>query len=210
MHRLNRAPLAVRVVVSVWTLTGVAYAEGATEPPGGSDAADAELIWRKPERDAANSLYFLLRFYQHSADYHELVTALGGDERVSFVRMKRVANDSGFSSGVYRIDPDELREFREPVIAYVEGGGLGEGSFVVVLNAGGPRDTEANVLLLESGIASIRFVAMDEFRRSWSGHVLMRRRGASGSSWPWGLGGCLAGMLGVFVVRRPASFRQGK
>ncbi len=156
--------------------------------------------WRIPERDAANCLYFLLRFHGIGASYADVVQAIGRDQRVSLHTLSVAANQLGLASGVYEATPEFLGSLHEPVIAFTEDGTLGDGGFVVVLYMDASAEADSDMQVLAGGIALLRMIPTDEFRRSWSGHILMRRPDGTRSLVSWCLAGVSAGLLGGMVV----------
>ena len=69
--------------------------------------------------------------------------------------------------------PRRLMELNEPVIGFYEDGGTRNASFVVLLSANRLESSDGGALILDAGHAIVRHVSADEFRRGFSGYILM-------------------------------------
>lgn len=181
-----------------------ASAAPAPEPDGGSqDRPDVDRNWRVSERDAANCLYFLLRFHGAPATYSDVVRALGDKGRASLPAVQAAAGKLGLDAGMYQCTLKDLVETREPVIAYVESGGLGHGGFIVVLGLRENQGKEPGfVLALAGGEACLEFMTIEEFVRTWSGFILKPRRPRSAHALAWFLSGSLLSPVVLLLIGR--------
>ena len=64
-------------------------------------------------------------------------------------------------------------ELNEPVIGFYEDGGTQNASFVVLSSANRLESSDGGALILDAGHAIVRHVSADEFRRGFSGYILM-------------------------------------
>lgn len=166
------------------------------ETPAAREVPDA---WRRPERDAANSLYFLLKFHGKSVDYEEVCTALG-EGRGSLGAIQDLAGDFGLELGAFKLSPSDLEKLNEPVIAYSDPG-VGEGSFAIILNTVGSAKSSGTIAKVNCASAMIRTESTDEFLRDWTGHVLMTRPKSLMPIWAYAAMGALAAAVGLMLTR---------
>jgi ABC-type bacteriocin/lantibiotic exporter with double-glycine peptidase domain len=131
--------------------------------------------WRRPERDAANALYFLAHTHSVKTTYEDVLLQLkGGEARTSLDEIMRVASRYKLNLRTVRVSPKDLSSINQPVIGFYEERGAEHASFVVILSANNSGD---GALLFDAGLATIRHVSDDEFRRGFSGYILMRDDG---------------------------------
>ncbi len=162
------------------------WAAAAADPPPSNGATTAGTIWRLPERDAANSLYFLMRFHGRRVSYDDVVAVLPGPGRRASLRQVRDGvRQLGLDCGIYESDGADLSHLNRPAIIYMEEGGVGEGGFFVLVSTYEPEeiDKEGAALLLNGGLAILRRCPLDEFRRGWSGHILVAKEELAPSRW---------------------------
>ncbi|MDR3637797.1 MAG: cysteine peptidase family C39 domain-containing protein [Isosphaeraceae bacterium] len=205
LTRLLGASVAVMCCLALPARTS----SGADVEPSRSSVA---APWRTAERDAANSLYFLLRFHDRAISYDQVMSALGGGNRRSnLVEVHAAAQRLGLRSGLYRCESTSLRRLDRPAIIHLEESGVQSGSFHVLLSTYDPADVEGGVLLLNGGLAIIRYVPLDEFRRAWNGYVLIAKPDAfeGGVGTPQVAALAAAALIGLGLVvsrlRRPSS-----
>ncbi len=184
--RPARAVTTLTLLVGFFATAAWPSAMAAADSAPSKGAANAGGFWRFPERDAANCLYFLMRFHDHPVSYDQVVAALPGpSRRASLSQVRDAARKLGFDCGVYDSGGADLLDLNQPAIIYMEQGGIGQGSFFVLVSTYEPSDIdkEGAALLFSGGMATLRRFPIDEFRRGWSGHLLIARGGRASSRW---------------------------
>jgi Peptidase C39 family len=173
-----------RTVVLRWVLAAsalltpclVLLARSSSGMDAGPPSSQVAAPWRIGERDAVNSLYFLLRFHGRAVSYGQVVSALeGGKRRSTIGQVQAAAQLLGLRCGVYRCGAAELTKLDSPAIVHVEPWGVQSGGFSVLLSTYDPANVEGGVLVLDGGLATIRYFPLDVFRREWSGHILIAK-----------------------------------
>lgn len=166
-------------------------------PPSsnGYDLSDGSWqAWRVAERDAANSLYIVLRHCGIRCSYEEVCQALGPhDRRRSLLEISRAARRMGMSTSLYRGPPASMRSFGMPIIVYVEGSESNSGGISVVL----PDHNGTELTVIDGQTAQLHTVGEDDFRRLWSGVMLVPEK--ERRSYLWMLSLCV--LTGVVLTR---------
>jgi Peptidase C39 family len=164
--------------------------------PSGTVAAPSEDLerWRVPERDGVNCLYLFLHMSGQPVEYPSIQRALRKEGAYSLLDLRDAARRLGVNASVRKWNPETLWHSRVPVVAYVErlqGGRAG--SFVLFL--GGEEDTCSYI---DSATAVIMQVPADNFRRGWTGYVLVP--GPSKEAWGASVSWWLSGGAGVVIL----------
>jgi hypothetical protein len=126
-------------------------------------------VWRAANKCSVNALYVALRLQHVKLKYADAertmqVNAAGS----SLADLHRCAGEFGMSSVMLRITPDALSQSHLPCVAHLEEERSVTGHFVVVVAAG--REW---VEYIDGTTVATHLVSMSEFRKSWTGYVLM-------------------------------------
>lgn len=160
--------------------------------------------WRCAERGGANALYCYLRVHQRDCDYSQLAEQLTsqGKSEHDATELIRAALDYGLRLELRSLTFEELTALPPPILTYVDGTRPGYGAFVLVQEV-----TSRQVLLMNGPTATVHKVDQDEFRRSWSGCVLLPASRSSSNVTSGALGFSTALLLFVGCGRRLLSRR---
>jgi hypothetical protein len=197
---------------------------GQAEPASGADpdapdvpgppapegiGARAELVCGR------NSLYLLLKLLDRPVTFAQVEAAVPvGPHGTNMLQLRNAALDLGLAdAGVYRCSFDDLVGCPKPLIAHLtlplnpaEAGAAEAGHYVVVLSA-----DQEHVTYLDGSFGTTRVSGTGQFRKRWSGHVLLPA-GSPGGSWVgWGTLAvpCLVVPLGLGYWRLRRSRRAG-
>jgi hypothetical protein len=188
----------VREPVRLMLLMGVvAGCAGLCRAGSEADSAPSP-IWRQPRQNGANALYLFLRLHHRPVSYAAVEKALpAADHGHSLLQLRDASRQLGLPAGVYKCRPDDLARGPLPVVALLDNPSGTGGTFVVLLNQNG-----GSWFFLNAVTATVEEMSADEFRRRWSGSVLVRR--AAWPPWVVSLGGSLVVLAayGLFVWRR--------
>jgi predicted double-glycine peptidase len=178
--------LALAWLGGLWAFAAPPPAAAAEQSP---DVPDAE-VWRRPGADGLNCLYLQLRLLGHGVDYRDLDKVVRPKSQpTSLATLEAAAGRCGLPARVRRCTPGDVATLPLPVIAHLDDPG-GGGRFVLLFGEGGGKYG-----VIDGATATIKEVPADEFRRAWSGHVLVPDTDTS-PAWPWSLS---AGVLVLAV-----------
>ena len=174
------AVLAFIPATMSWSLEG---ADGLMAIPSSSGPVFTQ--WRAPHRDAANCLYFLIRFHDRSISYSRVLNALqGGNRRTNLGSVRSAARQLGLNCGIYRSGFDDILKLNKPALVYMEDGGVRGGSFCVLLSIYESGRGGGGALVLNGGLATLRHISLEDFRRQWTGYILIAD-GQISDGWSW-------------------------
>jgi hypothetical protein len=91
----------------------------------------------------------------------------------SLEQLRIAAGRLGLVCGVYSCGFANLMSLNQPAVVLVESGGLSNAGFIVLLSVDVKGSGDERVLLLDGATASLCAVPLDQFRRQWSGHLLI-------------------------------------
>jgi hypothetical protein len=124
-------------------------------------------IWRSPDRDAVNSLYMLLALPNPDiAIPYECIVAefIAETAPHSLASLRNVASRLGREVQAIHVRDWEKAVSIVPAVVHLEDPRAG-GRFVLVYQI------SKDVLFVDSGLAVVRRMGIDEFRLKWSGHA---------------------------------------
>jgi ABC-type bacteriocin/lantibiotic exporter with double-glycine peptidase domain len=175
---------------------------GAESSPTGPPRPKIET-WRSPNSQYATCLYIELASTGRKLDYVSIYRELAGqhdsENRIGLVR--KIAAKAGEELELLRLTFHELIDLEKPVIAIMdERFDVGQ-EMVVVARVGGK-----SCVVVRGTTATIEYLSLDEFRRTWSGYALVRSS-TSRHSWLWWREFFFVGVAVHFVVRMPLIFR---
>jgi ATP-binding cassette, subfamily C, bacteriocin exporter len=148
-------------------------------------------MWRVIENAPINCLYFLLRWDGKDVTYAELAESIPiSDKGLSIVALREQANSFGLNTQVIRARPESLKRCRLPCIAHFEEERGITGSYVVVVEV-----TATQVRFIEGGAAISRMETMSDFRKKWSGFLLVLEPDRN-----WSPLYLVAGIMGIVSV----------
>ncbi len=180
-----------RADVTATSLSGASGTQGDWERSG---------VWRAANKCSVNALYVALRLQHVQLKYADAertmqVNAAGS----SLADLHRCAGEFGMSSVMLRITPDALSQSHLPCVAHLEEERSVTGHFVVVVAAG--REW---VEYIDGTTVATHLVSMSEFRKSWTGYVLLFEH----PPW-WKRLLPAAGLLGVAAMILAGVLRSG-
>jgi len=198
---VHRVAAVMSALVTIFLAAAPGFAATETTP------TPDEKIWRTVERDGLNCLYLLLRQDGHAVRYEELRSTLNPDSRqVSLLTLTEVARDFGMPLAVKRCSPSDLATLSSPMIAHVYNVRTSAGGFMLVFHA--PQDADGKFGVIEPGTARIINLTVDEFRRAWSGLVLVPD--GRGAGWQLAWAANLFLLAGYFWWRSQNTRRKGR
>lgn len=156
------AAVGLAVVITAG-LTASARAEDQAKPEDGA------WIWRTPSNSGLNSLYLLLHYNHRPVNYERLAALLpSGGRGTSLADLQDAARASGLKTRILKWGPAEFGRFANPAVVHVEDPAQDGGRFVLAVYRGG-----ANYEVVDGATAQLMETPIDEFRRAWSGYVLV-------------------------------------
>ncbi len=166
--------MSVPFLLIISPLPVVARAESAQSPISreGHDG-----FYRIPANDGVNSLYVFLGCHGCPAEYPDLLAQLSQSDGtgVSLLKLRDVARAAGLETQVHKCRPNDLPSLPLPTLAYLDspggeayGPGVFAGGFVLILGTIGQ-----SFQVFRGADASLVLVSKDNFRRDWSGYVLV-------------------------------------
>ena len=140
-----------------------------------------DKVWRTSSRDGINCLYLMLRLHGHTVSYEKLDAALVlRPNQTSLLSLAEVAGSFGVPLAVKRYAPAEMAELPLPLIVHMYNTRQDGGRFVLIYHV--PQDESGKFGTIEAGSRALVELSSDEFRRHWSGMLLVPHR--SSFRWP--------------------------
>ena len=123
--------------------------------------------------DGVNCLFLLSRLLDKDVRHDHLRQLLApARERTSFWCLVDVARRVGLHAQLVKCRPEDLREVELPAIAFMENERGAGGKYVLLF--GSPAQTADDVYrVVEGGTLFMRDCTIDDFRRHWSGYLLV-------------------------------------
>jgi ABC-type bacteriocin/lantibiotic exporter with double-glycine peptidase domain len=138
----------------------------------------AELV-RTPRNDGLNCLYLILRLFEKPPRYEDLRAALApGPDGNNLAEIRTAARSAGLKTRVVKSTPDALRRGPFPMIAALDDPAENSGRFVLLVGL-----AEDKCILIDGGYALLKQVTIDDFRRNWSGYVLVAEPGSRATAY---------------------------
>jgi ABC-type bacteriocin/lantibiotic exporter with double-glycine peptidase domain len=153
--------------------------------------------WRSPEGGGINALYCYLRVNGVKCDYTDLLRELKSDSTTTYsaITLAHLAAKHGFPLRAVSLTVDELRSCPRPVIVHIDGESPEAGAFLLVFAM--PR---GSVDYMNGPSATIQKMSNEDFRRVWSGVVLLPEVDKKWNLVFYGGGFCLA-LFSVILLR---------
>jgi TRAP-type C4-dicarboxylate transport system permease small subunit len=172
------------------------HAESSNNNLSSSEETD-QKIWRVVNKCPVNSLYIILRLYNRAVTYRDVEERLPvGSQGSSLVQLRDCAASFGLYARVVKGSPDSLNRCRLPALAHCDEE-KETGHYVVILSVGNDE-----VELIDGTTAMVQTLTASEFRKRWSGHlILFEQRQAWWSYLSIPVGLALLG-LGLFLFGR--------
>jgi hypothetical protein len=173
-----------------------------TQQAGAAAASPEATVWRTAKKCGVNSLYVLLRMNHKPARYQEVEAALPvTPEGTNIADVRRCAASFGLSTKVIKASPEALGDCPLPAIGHIEEERGSTGHFVVI-TAVGPQGVE----LIDGTTALLSDLSLSDFRKRWSGYLLVVD---GGRRWRWvfpalAVAGAVTIALGVVASGRRA------
>lgn len=149
--------------------------------------------WRTPRNQGVNVLFCYLRIHNVECEYSDLVKEqmeLTGMGPYSANTLVQIAENRGVKLSVVSLTLKEFESCERPFITYLTADTTEDGAFVLVMDS-----VEDEVFYIHGATASIRSMSVENFRRVWSGIVLLD---TSRRNLNWMLFGlCFSGALAV-------------
>lgn len=152
--------------------------------------------WRAPANCGPNCLYAYLKLNGKDIlldDLRRLVPL--GPEGTSFWQLQKAAEHFGVPSRIIHSAPAKLRKLTLPAIAHYSG--PREGHFTLLLAV---RDQ--SVVTADMTTCEIQEIPVHEFKRLWSGYLLVRQRRTTGVGIVLGTAGGVIVAMGVLIFIR--------
>ena len=145
------------------------FADGGKFAEATSGKEPADQVWRLPENDGINCLFVFLDVYGKSQPYEHVVSSLAGSSNAQTLHSLQAASKKmGLATLVRQCAPAEIRPIHLPAIAHLDSVRSDHGRFVLLVGL-----TEKMCVLFEGSTFVYREIPIAEFRRRWSGHVLL-------------------------------------
>jgi hypothetical protein len=158
--------LTALLVTIALTIVRVARCESSADT---SSAADGVETWRDAPHDDVNTLYLFLRCWGHGATHAQTEEALRKrGPHASFVDLRNVAHQFSLRSSVFQCPPGKLGQGALPAVVMMDFVPERGGAFALVVNYNGE-----SWQLIDGATATVQDISDDEFRRRWSGFVLL-------------------------------------
>jgi hypothetical protein len=137
-----------------------------------------EKIWRVANQCSVNALYMLARLHGKKVNYAGIEDRLPVREKgTSLAEMRDCASEIGLPCRVFKTTPDVLNRCALPVIAHWEEQRGITGHYVLVVAV-----KDGWVEYIDGTTAITDVLPMTEFRKRWSGYLLVPQEG---KGWLW-------------------------
>lgn len=159
--------------------------------------------WRSTTNGGVNVLYCFLRFKGVTCLYTDLLNEQAKEVNAGAYSAKtlvQLAAKHGMQLRVASISVKELDAYPKPVIVYMTSDKPDDGAFLLVLN-----ETEREVFFVNGSSATIEKMSREDFRRVWSGIVLLPAESRK-QNIIYYAAGFSAGFLVWFIIRLKYSF----
>ena len=131
--------------------------------------------WRHPDNAGLNCLFLQLRSSGWDGSYEEFAAKTLNMRCSSFADIREVAASAGVSTRLVRMSRASLAAAELPAIVLLEPNGVGSGSFALIVDVGSADHLGATSYVTAVDGGSLRWIRLApwEFRRAWTGHVLI-------------------------------------
>jgi predicted double-glycine peptidase len=161
----------------------------------GAENRDDLKIWRTQRNSGLNSLYLFLRYYDINVSYEKLASVVQPSKSdTSLADLQDAAKSFGLQTEILRWGPADLSNFAHPAVVHVEDPTQGRGRFLLAYHRGG-----LNYEIVDGATVELTEISTDQFRRAWSGYVLVPARGIT-SVWVG------AGIMAIVLTAIPTAF----
>lgn len=159
----------VRSIAMAFLLAGGVVVGGAQAASSIATGDENAEVWRAGPSDGLNCFYLTLTHFGCQVDYGTAKERLHRNGHApSMADLQAVAGEFGLPMRAIGCRPDQIAALPMPAIVHMDSKGEGRGEFVLLLHV-----DQSRVLYLNGGLVTYADMSWDDFRRTWSGYVLI-------------------------------------
>lgn len=150
--------------------SGNSVAASVKDSTAGAQESDSQVIWRANRFDGINCLSLMLSNSDKDTPWTKLEDDLShGDSQLSLQDLHEIAGRHGLATSIVKCGPSDIASLPKPLIAHLRDlTGDGGGYMLLVWT------DDTKVVFLNGGQLILTTQTWDDFRRSWSGYVLIK------------------------------------